>query len=187
MQYAKGKVENPVLKILDTMDSQRVAAFAALEGLSDSQLWQRPAPKEWSIGEILDHNMRLYDTFYPLVTGMWKWFRWYGERKRMRPYSAEVADIYRSPSFPHWVGFLWPPKHTPTKPVPLSVLKAESESVHAKVRAFYEDKDADVLGNLYLYDPIFGWCNLIVTLRIGIYHDQLHYEDAVKQALQFKN
>lgn len=175
-------MNSSALHYLDLMDSQRIAAFAALEGLSDSQLWQKPAPKEWSIGEILDHNMRLYDTFLPLVSGMWKWFRWYGERKRMRPYTIEVADVYRSPSFPHWVGFLWPPKHTPTKLVSLSVLKSETEIVHAKVRAFYEGKGVDVLGNLYLYDPIFGWCNLIVTLRIGVYHDQLHYDDALKQA-----
>ena len=113
---------------------------------------------------------------------MWNWFRWYGERKRTRLYSIEVEDVYRSPSFPHWVGFLWPPKHTPARPVPLSVLKSETELIHAKIRAFYEGKESDVLGNLYLYDPIFGWCNLIVTLRIGIYHDQLHYDDALKQA-----
>lgn len=179
--------ENILSQILDLMDSQRVTAFEALEGLSDSRLWQRPAPKEWSIGEILDHNNRLYDTFYPLVTGMWKWFRWYGERKRMRPYSAEIADIYRSPGFPHWVGFLWPPKHTPHKnPVSLMVLKAETEMTHARVRSFYEGKEPDLLGNLYLYDPIFGWCNLIITLRIGIYHDQLHYDDALKQASPYK-
>jgi hypothetical protein len=67
-------------------------------------------------------------------------------------------------------------------PVSLAILKAETEEMHAKVREFYSGKDPDLLGNLYLYDPIFGWCNLIVTLRIGIYHDQLHYEDAVKQA-----
>ena len=24
---------------------------------------------------------------------------------------------------------------------------------------FYEGKDKDMLGNLYLYDPVFGWCN----------------------------
>lgn len=167
---------------MNIMDSQRIAAFATLERLNNSQLWQRPAPKEWSIGEILDHNMRLYDTFLPLVNGMWNWFRWYGERKRTRLYSIEVEDVYRSPSFPHWVGFLWPPKHTPARPVPLSVLKSETELIHAKIRAFYEGKESDVLGNLYLYDPIFGWCNLIVTLRIGIYHDQLHYDDALKQA-----
>lgn len=168
------------------MNSQRIAAFASLEGLSDLQLWQIPLSNEWSIGEILDHNQRLYDTFLPLVSGMWNWFRWYGKRKRMRPYSIEVGDVYRSPSFPHWVGFLWPPKHTPKKSVPLSVLKAETENIHARVRAFYEGKDPDVLGNLYLYDPIFGWCNLIVTLRIGIYHDQLHYDDALKQARAFR-
>lgn len=176
----------PVIQHLDTMDMQRKSAFTALNDLTDAQLWQRPAPKEWSIGEILDHNMRLYDTFYPLVQGIWKWLRWYGERKRTRAYSTEIADIYRSPGFPHWVGFLWPPKHTPARPVPLSVLKSETEAMHAKVRAFYADKDPDLLGNLYLYDPIFGWCNLIVTLRIGVYHDQLHYEDAVRQARECK-
>lgn len=130
--------------------------------------------------------MRLYDTFYPLATGMWKWFRWYGERKRTRVYSTEIADIYRSPGFPHWVGFLWSPKHTPAKPVLLSVSKSETEETHAKVRAFYADKDPDLLGNLYLYDPIFGWCNLIVTLRVGVYHDLLHYENAVRQARELK-
>jgi len=171
---------------LDLMDSQRESTFVSLCELTDAQLWQRPAPKEWSIGEILDHNNRLYDTFYPLVKNMWRWFRWYGEKKRERPYQVEVEDIYRRPSFPHWVGFLWPPRYTPKKPVSLSVLKTETVALHAKIRAFYEGKKQDILGNLYLYDPIFGWGNLIVILRIGIYHDQLHYEDAVKQARQFK-
>jgi len=176
---------NILSKYLDLMDSQRESTFAALEALTDSQLWQRPTRKEWSIGEILDHNNRLYNTFYPLVKNMWAWFRWYGEWKRRRLYNTEIKDIYRSPSFPHWVGFLWPPKHTPRKPVSLSQLKAETEAIHSKVRAFYTDKDPDLLGNLYVYDPIFGWCNLIVTLRIGIYHDQLHYEDVVKLAKKF--
>jgi len=33
---------------------------------------------------------------------------------------------------------------------------------------------------------LFGWCNLIVTLRIGVYHDQLHYDDVFKQVGRFK-
>ena len=68
----------------------------------------------------------------------------------------------------------------------LEVLKSETRNLHMKIRKFYNDKDEDLLGNLYLYDPLFGWCNLIVTLRIGIYHDQLHYDDVRRQAEQFK-
>ena len=67
-----------------------------------------------------------------------------------------------------------------------SQLKVELRTLHINVRKFYEGKDEAVLGNLYLYDPLFGWCNLIVTLRIGIYHDQLHYDDVFKQSLQFR-
>jgi hypothetical protein len=167
------------------MDSQRASAFAALEGLTDSQLWQRPAPREWSIGEILDHNYLLFASMYPVLQWLWK-LSWYGRLRRNRPYQTEIEDLYRSPRFPHWVGFLWTPRHNTRKPVALETLNRGTQTLHSAFRRFYQDKDEDVLGNLYLYDPFFGWCNLIVTLRISIYHDQLHYDDALKQAREFK-
>jgi hypothetical protein len=68
----------------------------------------------------------------------------------------------------------------------LEALEIETRAIHARVRGFYENKDEAVLGNLYLYDPVFGWCNLIVTLRISIYHDQMHYDDVIKQAGQLR-
>jgi len=173
---------NSVPAILDLMDCQRLAAFSALEGLSDSQLWQRPAPKEWSIGEILDHTYLLISSLLPVVQWIWKWNGWYGRLQRKRPYATQVEDAYRAPRFPQWVGFLWTPRFNTRKPVSLSALEAETMEIHARVRAFYENKDEAVLGNLYLFDPLFGWCNLIVSLRLGIYHDQLHYEDATRQA-----
>ncbi len=168
------------------MDSQREASFAALKGITDSQLWQRPASKEWSIGEILDHNYLLFASFLPIVQWTWKLNGWYGRLRRNRPYKTEIEDLYRDPKFPQWVGFLWTPRYSTRKPVSLEMLKSEIRDLHAKIREFYEGKDEDILGNLYLYDPVFGWYNLIVTLRISIYHDQLHYDDVIKQAAQFK-
>jgi len=171
---------------LDLMDSQRESAFIILGGLMDSQLWQRPAPNEWSVGEILDHNYLLMASFYPAVQWMWRSLGWYGRSKRHRPYATEIEDLYRSPKFPHWVGFMWTPRFNPRKPVPLEKLKTEIRELHGKIRTFYDDKDEDLLGNLYLFDPLFGWCNLIVTLRIGIYHDQLHFDDVIKQVVAFR-
>lgn len=171
---------------LKLMDDQREAAFSALTEMTALQLWQRPAPKEWSVGEILDHNYLLFSSTYPIVQWIWKWNGWYGRLRRNRPYRTEIEDLYRSPKFPHWVGFLWSPRHNTRKPVLLEALKSEMCDLHEKVRTFYDGKDEDVLGNLYLYDPLFGWCNLILTLRIGIYHDQLHYDDIFKQVEQFK-
>ena len=80
------------------------------------------------------------------------------------------------------MGFLWTPRHNTRKPISFEQLKSELRTLHANIRQFYEGKDEDVLGNLYLYDPLFGWCNLIITLRICAYHDQLHYDDVIKQA-----
>lgn len=175
-----------VSKYLDLLASQRESMFASLNGFTDDQLWQKPAPKEWSIGEILNHNYLLFASFLPIVQWVWRLGSWYGRLRRNRSYKTEIEDLYRDPKFPHWVGFLWTPRHNTRKPVSLEVLKAETRDQHAKIREFYEPKDEDILGNLYLYDPVFGWCNLIVTLRIGIYHDQLHYDDVIKQAVQIK-
>ncbi len=171
---------------LDLMDSQRESVFAKLDGLTDEQLWQRPAPKEWSIGEILDHNYLLMASSYPAVKWTWKLNSWYGRLRRSRPYETGIKDLYRDPKFPQWVGFLWTPRFNPRKPVSLEKLKAELRELHGSIRQFYEGRDEDVLGNLYLFDPLFGWCNLIVTLRIGIYHDQLHFDDVIEQASAYK-
>jgi hypothetical protein len=175
-----------ISQYLDLMDAQRESAIAALAGLTDSQLWQRPAPKEWSIGEILDHNYLLFASTYPAVQWIWKLNGWYGRLRKNRPYQTAIEDLYRSPKFPQWVGFLWTPRYNTRKPVSLEQLRSELRTLHADIRNFYEGKDENILGNLYLYDPLFGWCNLIVTLRIGIYHDQLHYDDVIRQSQQFR-
>lgn len=175
-----------VSQYLDLLDSQRESVLAALDGLTDAQLWQRPALKEWSIGEILDHTYLLLVSFYPTVTWTWNLNAWYGRLRRNRPYKTETVDSYRDPKFPHWVGFLWTPRYNTRKPVPFEKIKSELRTLHADIRRFYEGKDEDVLGNLYFFDPLLGWGNLIIMLRIGIYHDQLHYDDVIRQAAQFK-
>ena len=175
-----------ISRYLDLMDFQRETTFAALAGITDLQLWQRPASNEWTIGEILNHNCLLTASFYPVMLGVWKLGNWYGRIRRNCPYQTEIDDLYRRSSFPQWVGFLWTPRYNRRKSVSLEVLKSETEIIHTKVRRFYDNKAEDILGNLYLYDPVFGWCNLIVTLRICVYHDQLHYDDVFKQVKLFK-
>jgi len=171
---------------LDLLDSQRETALRALEGFSDTQVWQRPAPKEWSIGEILNHNYLLIASTIPYVRAAWKVFRRVGERRRHRLYPTGIPDLYRDGKFPMWVGFLWTPRHNPRRPVPLSTVVEKLRGLHAEVRDFYTGKDEDILGNISLYDPMFGRLNLIVTLRLGLYHDQLYYDDVVAQAGKFK-
>jgi hypothetical protein len=166
-----------VQQYLDLLDSQREAAFAALDGLTEAQVWERPAPKEWCLGEILDHNYLLIASTFPYVRFAWKTQQRRAEKRRGRPYATQIEDPYRKKSFPMWVGFLWTPRYTPKCPVPLEKLLEENRQLHAAVREFYEDKEPDLLGNAFVYDPLFGSINLIVTLRIGIYHDQLHFDD----------
>jgi hypothetical protein len=178
----------PVIpEYLDLLDAQREAAFAALADLSEDQIWRRPAPKEWCIGEILDHTTRLLRSTMPYVRFVWRWFRWLGERRRGRAYRTHIPDLYRTGHFPMWVGVLWTPRVNPDRPAPLAKLQANIRELHGEIRDFYTDKPEPVLGNLRVFDPYFGFLNLIVTLRLGAYHDQLHYDDVIALAARWKS
>ena len=176
-----------VKQYLDLLDSQRETAFAALDGLTEFQIWLRPEPKEWCLGEILDHNYLLIASTIPLVRLAWRLQHRAAYRKRSKPYSTEIDDPYHKASFPMWVGFLWKPRFTPDRQVPLDKVMDENRVLHAVVRSFYESKDPDLLGHVHVFDPLFGFINLIVTLRIGIYHDQLHFDDVLKRAEELKS
>lgn len=171
---------------LDLMDSQREKMIAKIDGISQEQLWQQPTPGEWSIGEILHHNILLFRSMFPLVKFAWRRFHWLGKLLKNTAYKIEIEDPYRKQSFPHRLGFLWTPKYSEKNQVSLSTLLEETRLVHQEVRAFYEGKDETLLGHVYLFDPLFGFINLILTLQIGIYHDQLHYDDVIKQRQTFK-
>jgi hypothetical protein len=178
--------DNIVADYLDLLDSQREIVLALLEGLSEEQIWQRPAPKEWCIGEILSHTARFFDSFLPALRLLWTLLGWYGRLRRKRPYRVQIENVYQRPNFPMWTGFLWTPRHNPKNPVPLAVLEAEVASAHSRVRAFYHGKDVDVLGNIHAYDPAVGVVNLITALKVGIDHDQLHYDDVIKLAASLR-
>jgi len=61
-----------VQQYLNLLDSQRESAFTALDGVTEGQIWQRPAPREWCLGEILDHNYLLIASTFPYVKTAWK-------------------------------------------------------------------------------------------------------------------
>jgi hypothetical protein len=168
------------------MDRQRETAFATLEGLSEEQLWQRPSEKAWSIGEILSHTYLLTSSSLPYVRFAWRWFRPIAERRRHHPFRVDMPDRYRNGNFPMWVGFLWTPRYNAAKHIPRDQLVQQLKDHHTEIRRFYEGKPEDLLGHVYLWDPYFGLLNLIETLRLGMYHDQLHYEDVIRQAEALK-
>ena len=180
-------VKDIIQQYLDLLDSQREVALATIEALTEEQIWQRPAAREWCIGEILDHNVRLFESMLPGLRMGWAALGWYGRLRRNRPYPVEIENIYKRPSFPMWTGFLWTPKFNPRKRAPLAGLRAEMESVHSRTRAFYSNKDLAVLGNIYGYDPAVGVVNLIQALKVGIDHDQLHFDDVIRMATEMKS
>jgi len=181
-------VDGPVIPTyLDLLDSQREAVFAELVGLTPEQIWQRPVPKAWCIGEILNHAYLLNASAFPYVKFAWRTLRGYGERRRNRPYRNAMPDRYRDGKFPMWTGFLWTPRYNPRRTVSLDVLQQDLCTLHRAIREFYIGKDEDVLGHISIYDPYFGLLNLILTLRLGIYHDALHFEDVEKYAQQLKS
>lgn len=175
-----------VQEYLDLLDRQRETTFAALAGLREEDLWRRPAPREWCIGEIIDHTRLLNLSFMPICQSAWWLNKPLAAMRRGKPYPTEIDDVYHRPGFPMWVGFLWPPKYRPEKRIPIRDLISQTRSVHDRYREFFTGKDSDLLGQMYLYDPVIGRVNLIQILRIGAYHDELHFVDVRKMAAEMR-
>lgn len=166
-----------VHRYLDRMHVKREGIFALLDGLDEKVIWQRPEPGEWSIGETVDHLRVIYWSMLPLFKVTWVALKPWARVRREKPYMSEIDNVYHRPSFPMNVGWLWPPRYTPERPTALVELQHGLEAAHNKVDAFFREKDQDLLGHIPLYDPAIGRLNLVQALKVGIDHDELHYEE----------
>lgn len=52
-------------QLLDELDDARAEAREIAGGLTDRQLWWRPGPDRWSVGECLDHLVRTGEAYLP--------------------------------------------------------------------------------------------------------------------------
>lgn len=168
--------EAAISDYLTLMHAQREGCFQLLANIGETTLWQKPGQKEWSIGENLDHLRVIYASTFRLLKGAYRLLRPIASLRRARPYQVEIDNVYRRPGFPQNVGWMWPPKYTPSTPVALSVLYDNLLNEHRIVEAFYTGHPADLLGHIVVWDPAIGTLNLIQALRVGIYHDEMHYQ-----------
>jgi hypothetical protein len=161
-----------ITRYLDLLDEQREAIFHELGPLPDAVLWYRPGPSVWSIGEHLDHTRvhnccarRLMIVYVPLASIFARLFR-------HRPYKADIDDL----NYPKNMGWIWPPKYTPRRPVSVGFLHEALRAEHAAHRHFYTTHDERVLGHVVVADPFLGVINLVQWVRILAYHDAHHYQ-----------
>ncbi|MEZ6317690.1 MAG: DinB family protein [Phycisphaerales bacterium] len=165
-----------VPRYLDLLDEQRESLFDALGPMPDAVLWYRPGPKVWSIGEHLDHTRvincctrRIMMAYVPLA---WVFARPF----RARAFEPEIDDVYKRAKFPMNVGWIWPPKYKPARPVSVGFLHGVIRAEHGALRRFYESHDERLLGHVVLPDPVIGALNLVQWLRVQGYHDAHHFE-----------
>jgi len=171
-----------IVAYLALMARQHETLVACAGEVGAEGLWWQPGPKQWSIGENLDHLRVIYHSMLGMIRGAWAIFAPLARLRRGRPYQVEIDNVYRRPAFPQKVGWIWPPKYTPGHPVLLPVLRANLDNERSRWEAFYTTHDPDLLGNVYLWDPAIGSLNLIQTLRVGTYHDEMHLEQVQETA-----
>ena len=165
-----------VAAYLEVMDHQRAELCTLLDGISEEMLWQRPSEDEWSIGENLDHLRVINSSSLTFFKITWALLLPWAKLRFDKPYQTDIDNVYKRPGFPLNTGWIWSPKYKPGRPTTLEVLQNNLAKVHLEVREFYTGKDEDYLGHASLYDPAMGWLNLVLALRVGLYHDELHVE-----------
>ncbi len=185
---AFGVTGGAVAAHLGRMHAQRAALFGSLVDLPEERLWVRPAPKKWSAGEHLDHTRVLNRSFRLLLSAAWPLVSLgpallpSARRRLERPYPTDIDDVYRRPGTPSWVGFLWPPKRTPSRPAPFAELERVLAQEHDSVARVYAGKPEALLGHVTVWDPAIGRLNLVQALRVVVHHDEHHYA-AVRRLL----
>ncbi len=182
---ATASTADVVRDYLAQLHEQRERLFADMAGLSAPEIWFRPNPRTWSIGENLDHLCVINASTLRLVRWAWRILQPWARRRRRLPYAVTIDNVYQRPNFPQNVGWIWPPKHTPLKPIAPAELQANLRAVHTAYEQFYSPREVDLLGHVWLPDPAIGRINLIVTLRIGLYHDELHFDEIRRRLPQF--
>ena len=166
--------DQPLRHILDLMHTQRESLYARLFELPPALIWKRPGPGEWSVGENLDHMVVIYRSTFPLFIACWWLLRPVAWLRRDQPYQAEIDNVYLRPGFPQKVGWMWPPRFTPARPVSLEQLYDNARRTHHQIDDWYSQRDPALLGSTPLWDLVIGLVNLIQGLRVGVYHDDLH-------------
>ena len=179
--------DDTVAEYLDMMDRQRAMCFALTEGISHALLWWQPTPREWSIGENLDH-LRVFNACMLRISRVfWISELPWAKLRRHRPCEVDIENHYARPDFPMNTGWIWPPRYTPDKPVSFSILKENLAKAHQQIYEFYSSRDLELLGHVNLYDPVMGGMNLIQALRLGVYHDELHYSVIEKLLVEYQS
>jgi hypothetical protein len=171
-----------VTKYLNLMDVQRTELFESLVGIEPERLWERLNPKKWAPGEHIDHTRVFNQSGRRSFQVLWKMLSPIARVRGSRPYKVQIDNVYERPNMPSKVGVFWSPQYRPERPTTAENLHRLLAVEHNKIRQFYEDKEEQILGNVYLWDPPIGWLNLIQALRVGIHHDQHHY-GAVRRLL----
>ena len=137
-----GMAQNVVQDYLDLLDSQREAVLASLDSLSEEQIWQRPAPREWCVGEILPHRAVLRQ----LPAGSERhvggvWLGWASTAASSLP--SRDRECLRAAGFPDVEQILGHPNTIQGSLFPVAVLRAQAESTHRRVRLFYTGEDEE--------------------------------------------
>jgi hypothetical protein len=159
------------------MDAQAASFFSTLPASIEEILWIRPLPGEWSPGENLSHVAVVHRFFRRFHRLIWPFASGVGRLRGRRPIECDIDDVYARPDFPHAIGRIWPPDHSPTRLVPLAGLAAALRREHQNVRAFCEAREPELLGRAMFYVPAIGWINFVQSLRVAVFHDAHHFEE----------
>lgn len=178
--------EQIINSYLDLLDQQREEMYKAIINLDESRIWRRLAANGWCIGEILDHTRSVNNSFLPLLRAAWFFGQAIAKLNQNKSYNSTIDNVYQRSNFPLAFDRIWPPKYSPKKPIPLESLYKNLHEIHSKYRKFYLGKNPRLLGHVYIFDPILGRLNLIQALRVGIYHDQLHFDDVLELSAELK-
>ncbi len=168
--------------ILDANMAERRRLVALVEGLPQSAADWRPAPDDWSVGEVAHHVVLAEESIRTVVE---RSIGRHAAGKRFEP----MPDQERALSFGELIGrrgtlaagpLKNPEMVTPTRGRALGDLVFELERGAAVSRSAFEPLDVDLLRSLTCPHPLFDLLTLLQWIDLVGFHDREHAEQIVR-------
>ncbi|MGR6903808.1 DinB family protein [Lysinibacillus sp. BSL11] len=161
-----------------TLQAQRPHYLPAIHSLSQEELWQVTREGKWSIGEHFYHLYLILKMLHT-ATKYSLFLMPIAKRRRNKPYSTEIHDIYEEYQSKKGQGMRAPGILVPPKKIRFVLNSYDIEQLLINetlaLQKLVQNIDEDVAGHIVFPDPIAHYPNLIQAIQLLAIHERHHF------------
>ncbi|TSB45543.1 DinB family protein [Alkalicoccobacillus porphyridii] len=151
-----------------------------LSSVVEKDVWQRPLPEKWSIGETMYHLLLLLKRFRQINVGYLHLAKPLAHLNRQKSFKTESENIYEHYQQHHSRAMKAPPFIKPPSKLQEKItykdMITELNVETRKLKSMLSNIDENIAGHIRYPDPPAHYPNLIQAIHLLVIHEQHHFK-----------